>query len=242
MNDIQGGADLPDGRGGPHVFVADASAPVLIGDDRHHLTRVLRLRDGDPMTVGDGAGRWGRAVFRSDAEPESTADVVVVPEAEPTVAVGFALIKGGRPELVVQKLTELGVDRILPLTAERSVVRWDDAKATAQVERFRRVAREAAMQSRRVWLPEIDGVSAAGDVAAADTLAMAEPGGDPINGSVRVLLVGPEGGWTADELSVHRTVGLGRTVLRAETAAIVAGTLLTAIRDGRVSPPSCPGP
>ena len=93
------------------MFVADASAPVLIGDDRHHLTRVLRLRDGDPMTVGDGAGRWGRAVFRSDAEPESTADVVVVPEAEPTVAVGFALIKGGRPELVVQKLPPDGGPR-----------------------------------------------------------------------------------------------------------------------------------
>jgi 16S rRNA (uracil1498-N3)-methyltransferase len=220
------------------VFVADASVPVLDGDDRHHLTSVLRLRDGDPITVGDGAGTWGRAVFRSEAEPESTADVVVVPEAESTVAVGFALIKGGRPELVVQKLTELGVDRILPLTAERSVVRWDDDQVTAQVERFRRVAREAAMQSRRVWLPEIEEVSVAGDVAAANNLAMAEPGGDPIDGSVRVLLIGPEDGWTRDELAVHQTVVLARTVLRAETAAIVAGTLLTAIRDGRVSPPA----
>ena len=139
---------------------------------------------------------------------------------------------------MIQKLTELGVDQIRQLTAKRSVVRWDEAKATVQMERFRRVARQAAMQSRRVWLPEIDEVSAAGDVAAADTLAMAEPGGDPINGSVRVLLVGPEGGWTADELALHKTVSLGRTVLRAETAAIVAGTLLTAIRDGRVSPPT----
>jgi 16S rRNA (uracil1498-N3)-methyltransferase len=177
-------------------------------------------------------------VFRSAVEPEPTAEVVVVAEPEPTVAVGFALIKGGRPELVVQKLTELGVDRILPLTAERSVVRWDDTKATAQVERFRRVAREAAMQSRRVWLPQIDEVSAPGDVVVPEGLAVAEHGGDPIDGSVRALLVGPEGGWTTDELVDHRTVSLGQTVLRAETAAIVAGTLLTAIRDGRLWPPA----
>ena len=238
MNDIPGKAVLPDGHGGPHVFVTDASAPLLDPGDRHHLARVLRLRDGDPITVGDGAGRWGRAVFRSAVEPEPTAEVVVVAEPEPTVAVGFALIKGGRPELVVQKLTELGVDRILPLTAERSVVRWDDTKATAQVERFRRVAREAAMQSRRVWLPQIDEVSAPGDVVVPEGLAVAEHGGDPIDGSVRALLVGPEGGWTTDELVDHRTVSLGQTVLRAETAAIVAGTLLTAIRDGRLWPPA----
>ena len=226
--------ETPDGRGGPHVFVADPSAPVLADDDRHHLALVLRLRDGDPITIGDGAGRWSPAVFRSGAEPEPTADVVEVPEAGSPVAVGFALIKGGRPELVVQKLTELGVDRILPLTAERSVVRWDAAKAGAQVERFRRVAREAAMQSRRVWLPEIEEVSAARHLAASDGLAVAEPGGDPLDGSIRTLLVGPEGGWTADELVGHRTVGLGRTVLRAETAAIAAGALLTALRDGRI--------
>jgi len=153
------------------------------------------------------------------------------------VTVGFALIKGGRPEMVVQKLTELGVDRILPLSADRSVVQWDEAKASAQVERFRRVAREAAMQSRRAWLPTVEGVAAARDVQPAVGVVFAEPGGDPIDGSVRVLLVGPEGGWTDEELIGHPTVGLGSTVLRAETAAISAGTLLTALRDGRVSPP-----
>ena len=224
------------GRGGPHVFVGDLSTPTLDDHDRHHLGRVLRLRDGDDLTLGDGAGHWCRAVYRVGGDPEPVGDVVSVPSSDPAVAVGFALIKGGRPEMVVQKLTELGVDRILPLSADRSVVQWDEAKASTQVERFRRVAREAAMQSRRAWLPTVEEIAAARDVQPAEGVVLAEPGGDPIDGSVRVLLVGPEGGWTDEELIGHPTVGLGPTVLRAETAAISAGTLLTALRDGRVSP------
>ena len=196
----------------------------------------MRLRDGDDLTLGNGAGRWCRAVYRVGGDPEPVGDVVAVPAPDPAVVVGFALIKGGRPEMVIQKLTELGVDRILPLSADRSVVQWDEAKASTQVERFRRVAREAAMQSRRAWLPTVEEMAAARDVQPAAGVVLAEPGGDPIDGSVRVLLVGPEGGWTDEELMGHSTVGLGPTVLRAETAAISAGTLLTALRDGRVSP------
>ena len=67
----------------------------------------------------------------------------------------FAPVKGERPEWVVQKLTELGIDRIVPLFSERSVVRWSGARGQATVERLRRVAREAAAQCRRVWLPEV---------------------------------------------------------------------------------------
>ena len=114
---------------------------------------MLRLRDGDSLTVGDGLGRWRPARFGSDLRIDG--EVVEVPAASRTVGVGFALIKGGRPELVVQKLTELGVDHILPLAAERSVVRWDEAKVASQYERMVRVAREAGMQSRRARLPEV---------------------------------------------------------------------------------------
>jgi len=147
------------------------------------------------------------------------------------VAVGFALIKGGRPELVVQKLTELGVDRILPLATERSVVRWDEAKVASQYERMVRVAREAGMQSRRVRLPEVTPVA---PVLSLFDAAMAEPGGEALDADVDVLLVGPEGGWTPEELRERRRINLGSTILRAETAAIVAGVLLVALRDGRV--------
>ena len=157
--------------------------------------------------------------------------MVEVPAASRTVAVGFALIKGGRPELVVQKLTELGVDHILPLAAERSVVRWDEAKVASQYERMVRVAREAGMQSRRARLPEVAPVA---PVESLLNAAMAEPGGEVLDTDVDVLLVGPEGGWTPEELRERRRISLGSTILRAETAAIVAGVLLVALRDGRV--------
>ena len=220
---------LPDGQGGPHVYVEDLDEPVLADEDRHHLARVLRLRDGDSLTVGDGLGRWRPARFGSDLRIDG--EVVEVPAASRTVGVGFALIKGGRPELVVQKLTELGVDHILPLAAERSVVRWDEAKVASQYERMVRVAREAGMQSRRARLPEVAPVAPVESLLDA---AMAEPGGEVLDTDVDVLLVGPEGGWTPEELQERRRISLGSTILRAETAAIVAGVLLVALRDGRV--------
>jgi 16S rRNA (uracil1498-N3)-methyltransferase len=223
----------PDGRGGPHAFVADVEEPVLSADDRHHLARVLRLRDGDPMTVCDAAGRWRPTMFGDRLE--LSGDVVEVPPPVREVAVGFALIKSGRPELVVQKLTELGVDRILLLAAERSVVRWDDGKVAAQMERLTRVVRESGMQSRRVRLPVLESLQPVAVAAQDPAVAMAEPGGPGLDGDVGLLLIGPEGGWTDEELGDRRRVGLGSTVLRSETAAITAGALMVALRDGRVS-------
>jgi 16S rRNA (uracil1498-N3)-methyltransferase len=165
----------------------------------------------------------------------ASGDVVEVPPPAREVAVGFALIKSGRPELVVQKLTELGVDRIMLLSAERSVVMWDEGKAAVQLNRLTRVVREAGMQSRRVRLPVLEPLRQASVVARDPTVAMAEPGGSGLDGDVGVLLIGPEGGWTEAELGDRRRVGLGSTVLRAETAAIAAGALMVAIRDARVS-------
>jgi len=211
----------------------DVEDPVLSADDRHHLSRVLRLRDGDAMTVCDAAGRWRPASFGDRLV--ASGDVVEVPPPAREVAVGFALIKSGRPELVVQKLTELGVDRILLLSAERSVVMWDEGKAAVQLHRLTRVVREAGMQSRRVRLPVLEPLRQASVVARDPTVAMAEPGGSGLDGDVGVLLIGPEGGWTEAELGDRRRVGLGSTVLRAETAAIAAGALMVALRDARVS-------
>lgn len=227
----------PDGRGGPHVFVDDLLEPRLGPSDHHHLANVLRVREGDAITIGDGAGRWRSATFRADpwAVPACEGEVIEVPSPTRQVTVGFSLIKGGRPELVVQKLTELGVDRIVPLAADRSVVRWDDTKTAANLDRFRRVAREAAMQSRRVRLPDLDAILRPVDVPVSPSVVLAELGGGPLSDDIEVLLVGPEGGWTASELEDRRTVGLGSTILRAETAAISGASLLVALRDRRLS-------
>ena len=97
----------PNGLHGPHVLVESVEVPVIADDDRHHLGRVLRLRDGDSMTVGDGAGRWRPCRWGPTVEP--TGEIVEVPAPSPRLGVAFALIKGGRPELVVQKLVDLGL-------------------------------------------------------------------------------------------------------------------------------------
>ncbi len=93
------------------------------------------------------------------------------------MTVAFSPVKGDRPEWAVQKLTELGVDRIVPLVAARSVVRWTGDRGAAVVERWRRVAREAAMQSRRAWLPAVEEAVAFGRAAAWPGAALAVGGG-----------------------------------------------------------------
>ena len=227
--------DPPDGSHGPHVLVADVEYPQLDDDDRHHLERVLRLRPGDPLTVGDGAGRWRPC--RLGAEPDPVGEVCMVARPAHSIGVAFALVKGGRPELVVQKLTELGIDTITPFVAERSVVRWDADKAVRNHGRLGRVAREAVMQCRRPWAPVVEPLAGFAELVERPGAALADGGGDAPNASVRTLLVGPEGGWTDGEraMAAHR-VALGPTILRAETAAIAGGALLAALRSGLVGP------
>jgi 16S rRNA (uracil1498-N3)-methyltransferase len=228
----------PAGRGGPHLFVADLTAPELTSDDAHHLVRVLRAEVGDPLTLSDGAGRWipGRLVDGSGAVEVSGPRREVPPPTRP-LTVAFAPVKGDRPEWTVQKLTEIGVDRIVPVMADRSVVRWTGERAAKQVERLRRIAREASMQSRRCRLPVLDGPRPATDVLAEPGAVAAEPGGPPPSGTDRVLVVGPEGGWSESELEqAVGTVGLGPNVLRAETAAVVGAALLVAFREGVTRP------
>ena len=216
----------------PHVIVSDVEHPRLDTDAHHHLERVRRIRPGEPVSVTDGDGRWRWCRFGTEFEPDG--DVMTDARPEPSLQVGVALVKGDRPELVVQKLTEIGVDRIILFEAERSVVHWDAAKVERNLERLRRVAREALMQSRRTFLPRVEhrpaGVSGVvgGDPG---SWCRAERGGSAIVPSSTSILIGPEGGWSPEERStVPDEVSLGPNVLRAETAALVAGVLLTAAR------------
>ena len=225
----------PTGRDGPHAFVADLEQPVLDDGDRHHLERVLRLRPGDRFTVSDGAGGWRVCRFGARVEPDGPVHRVDRPE--PALTVGFALTKGERPEVAVQKLTELGVDRIVPFVAARSVVRWDDERAGRHVERLRRVAREASMQSRRVRLPVVDDVATFATAAALPGAALCDRDGAPPSLEHPTLLIGPEGGWADEERSCGLSaVDLGPQILRAETVALAAGTLLAALRSALIRP------
>lgn len=214
-----------------HVFVADLDTPILEADDEHHLRRVLRLAPGSDVTAGDGAGRWRRCRLTDGTVLEVAGETVGDRRPEPPITVAFALVNGERPELVVQKLTELGVDRIVPFVAGRSVVQWDPDRADRHIERWRAIARQAAMQCRRTILPEVAPVATFESVAALPGAALADASGTPPSLDLPVALIGPEGGWTpAEKAAGLPIVRLGAHVLRAETAAITAGAVLTALR------------
>ncbi len=224
-----------------HVFVDDLEAPVLSDDDRAHLVRSLRVRDGERVTVCDGRGRWRSCRFAAgDGDVVPDGDVERASRPAPAVTVAMAIPKGDRLEWAVQKLTEVGVDHIALLHTARSVVRWDDGgRAARRLDRLRRVAREAAMQSRRVWLPDVDGPVTFEDALAWPGTCVADGAGGPPSRSTPTVLVGPEGGWADDERAAAATAGIprvsfGANVLRVETAAVAGAVLLTALRAGLV--------
>ena len=223
-------------RSTAHVFVQSLDAPSLSDDDQHHLLKVLRIKSTDQITVSNGVGGWITASLTKDGEVRTTSELFVVEPPKWSLCIAFAPVKGEKPELIVQKLTELGIDEIIPLApTSRSVVRWDGAKAEKQTGRLQRVANEASMQSRRVWLPVVHPVTQLADLISRSEVAFAEPGGVEVAAVHRTIVVGPEGGFAPDELdgSVSR-VSLGESVLRAETAAIVAGALMTRCRRGEM--------
>lgn len=219
-------------RSAAHLLVDDLESPVIDGETHHHLARVLRLKHGAEVTLTDGRGSWSTARWTGTASPEPTGSVVIVARPNPPLCVAFAPTKGDRPEWVVQKLTELGIDRIVPVITQRSVVRWDGDRARKQVERWQRIAREALSQSRGVFLPEVQGVTPLAVLAGAEPLRLAEPGGDELRADATAVVIGPEGGFAPDELALATgTVSLPGGVLRAETAAVAAGVLLAAARE-----------
>jgi 16S rRNA (uracil1498-N3)-methyltransferase len=225
--------------------VPDPAVPEVDDEDAHHLVRVLRLRPGEVVIAADGRGSSVRCRFTGSGrllEPQEPP--VHVERPAPPITVAFAPVKGDRPEWVVQKLTELGVDRIVPITTERSVVRWPGARAALAADRLRKVAKEAAAQSRRSWLPEVSDPRTLADlVADAETtkVALAEPDGEPPSLGHPTVAVGPEGGWSEAERALGLpSVRLGDATLRAETAALAAGVVLSALRAGLVGATGSP--
>jgi 16S rRNA (uracil1498-N3)-methyltransferase len=218
-----------------HVFVGDIAAPVLQPDDVAHLSKSLRLRDGETVSVSDGNGQWRTCVWRQSEVVEPIGDVVTESRRVPECAVALTVVKGDRTDLAVEKLTEIGIDHIMLLAPlRRSVVRWDDKKFASNIERLSRIARGASMQSRRVFLPRITGPHSLSDVLSLPHSAIADPEGTSDVSSVSTIVIGPEGGFDPDELVPESPrVSLGQNILRAETAAIVAATLMVAHRARR---------
>ncbi len=211
-----------------HVFVDNIASPALSVQDQHHLEKVLRLRSGQKVTCSDGVSLWRECVWNG-----SHLDVIgglnSVSPCGVLLSVAIAPLKGDRTDLVVEKLVEIGIDRIVLLEPmDHSVVRWSSDKVGHVMERYQRIARAASMQSRRISLPAIEGPINIADLAT-DQLAFAEPGSSGSWDHVRTLVIGPEGGFSVAEIAkAPATVSLGSGILRAETAAIVGATLMIA--------------
>lgn len=218
---------------------------------RHHLTRVLRLDEGATVEAADGAGVEATTRLRGDALVVSVPPALR-PEFRPQLQVLQALGKGRKHDEVVRVLTELGVEHVTAVGSARTVVELDEEKATKVRQRWLNVATAACEQARRATLPTIDGptslAAALEDVGSAPVLAAQVGAGiDPIEAAAAlgeqsriVLAVGPEGGWSSEELALLEEVGatfvgLGPTVLRTEHAAPVLAAVVAAAT-GRMRP------
>jgi 16S rRNA (uracil1498-N3)-methyltransferase len=217
------------------------------GDEAHHAVAVRRLRAGEGVVLTDGLGTTVTGVVTETAKRllvVTAEDVVVRPAPAPAFTVVQALPKGDRGELAVEVLTEVGVATIVPWAASRSVSVWRGERVDKALARWRSTAREAAKQSRRAWFPQVAELATTETVAAlvrnADVaVVLHESATSPLSGVALpeggsvLVVVGPEGGLTEDELAAFAAAGasgvrLGQEVLRTSTAGVAAVAALLA--------------
>lgn len=234
---------------GPLFFIDrvpdEGERALLDGDEGFHAASVRRIRVGEHVVLGDGAGELAECVVEGTTKQSLTARVLrrwAAASPRPPVTVVQAIPKAERSELAIELATEAGADGFLAWQASRCVARWDGPKADKGLRRWRAVARSAARQSRRGFIPDVDGVVSTAalvqrirdDVAGgALVLALHESATVPLTehqvaqADSLVLVVGPEGGITDEEIAAFTAAGahavrLGPTVLRTSTAATVA--------------------
>lgn len=204
--------------------VADIETPVLSRDVDHHLRRVLRAGEGEELVLTDGAGSWRFATV-AGAGLDIVSDVVVDPAAASTTLY-LAPLKGDRAEWAVAKATEVGVSTIVPLMSQRLAQKFRGEVRDKVLSRWRRIADEACGQCRRTYDLVIAEPVSPEDVPA--EVAIADFSGVGDWRGVCAVAVGPEGGWAPGEWGdARRRVSLGPTVLRGETAAVIAAALVT---------------
>jgi 16S rRNA (uracil1498-N3)-methyltransferase len=232
------------------LFVVDteslaADEVVLSGTEGRHAVAVRRIRTGEHILLTDTLGSGAEGVVRSVSKQSLVAEVLLrrqEPPARPRLVVVQAIPKGDHAERAVDLLTEAGVDEIVPWASSRTIVNWSGDRAAKALARWRATAYAAAKQSRRLRFPVVAELHSTGQVAerlagaalslvlheSADTSVTAHD--TPVEGDI-VLVVGPEGGITDDELATltaagARAVRLGPTVLRSSTAGVVAAAVI----------------
>ncbi|RBM20249.1 16S rRNA (uracil(1498)-N(3))-methyltransferase [Streptomyces sp. PT12] len=242
------------------VFVHDSltavgrgAALLLEGPEGRHAVSVRRLRVGEAvvLTDGEGTGAFGTvaAVEGKDRLTVEVGEVWHEPPPRPWITVVQALPKGDRGELAVETMTETGVDAIIPWSAARCVTQWRGERGARSLAKWRATAREAGKQARRTRFPRVAAAMPTREVAewlakeAAFAAVLHEGATAPLataplpDAGELVLIVGPEGGVTPDELAAFTAAGatpyrLGPTVLRTSTAGTAAAALLMG-RTGR---------
>jgi len=248
-----------------HFFLSETldtgSTPVVVGAtvsvtgaEAKHAVTVSRVRPGETLLLGNGAGLMLGVTVVSAAPAELVVRVDSVtrtPAATPRIVLVQALAKGDRDELAVQAGTELGIDAVIPWAAARSVARWDGVKIAKGQARWAAIVREASKQSIRPWLPEVLPLTSTKQLAqlaatsrmllleptaSARLTAIGAPSVDRADDRDIVLVVGPEGGIAPSELDILEQAGatrvkLGDTVLRTSTAGPAAVAILNAALD-----------
>jgi 16S rRNA (uracil1498-N3)-methyltransferase len=218
---------------------------VVDGDEGFHAANVRRIRPGEQLDLGDGAGALAHCVIEDVGKGRLSARVLsrwTVEPAAPPVTVVQALPKSDRSELAVELATEAGADAFIAWQAERCVARWDGGRADKGLRRWNAVARAAARQSRRAHIPAVTGVVSTAELVAhvrgalasnTTVLVLHESATEPLaklalaQSDSLMIVVGPEGGIADDELALLSEAGarvarLGPMVLRTSTAAAVA--------------------
>jgi 16S rRNA (uracil1498-N3)-methyltransferase len=227
------------------VALHEGATVMLDGAEGRHAATVQRLGVGERLVVTDGIGTSAAATVtgvETDRLEIEIDRVVIAPPPQPRLVVVQALAKGDRGELAVATMTEVGADVIVPWAAARCVAQWDGPRGDKALIRWRSTARASAKQSRRSLFPEVTALATTSDVAellrgAALAVVLHEEATTglseaalPAAGDV-VLVVGPEGGISPEELAVFEAAGatayrLGPTVLRTSTAGAVGAALL----------------
>ncbi|MBU8905635.1 16S rRNA (uracil(1498)-N(3))-methyltransferase [Desertibacillus haloalkaliphilus] len=222
-------------------------AVTIRGDDVKHIRRVMRMEPGDLLICSDNNGRTARCSIDSLSDEEVVATVIELvketTEMPVKITIAQGLPKGDKLEYVVQKGTELGANRFIPFEATRSIVKWDAKKQKKKIERLAKIAKEASEQSHRSFIPEVTAVQSLDEIItvsrtyetkliayeevakAGDKKKLAEAFEQTSPGSSILIIIGPEGGLTEDEVSRledegFNSCGFGPRILRTETASL----------------------